>query len=1031
MAELERVLVPGPGQSQRQKIYVLHGLGGIGKTQLAVEFARRHHRRFSAVFWMDGRSEDSLKRSIANCAGRIPRGQIAETSRMYAAAANGTDIDTVVRDVLAWLVHPDNTAWLLIFDNVDREYTAHGGDPDAYDVRGYFSGADHGSVLVTTRLARLEQLGDSRQLGKVSKEQAQAIFESWYKKKYDVAEGEQLLALLDGLPLAIAHAGAYLQQTGVGLAAYLTFYEQQWSELMGSDDSAEPPLKDYPDRCVWTTWIISYKAIRSHDETTANLLLLWSFLDNKDLWYDMFAAACKASRVAKEQLSGWIGDIATNGFKFSQSMRLLRNYSLIEEVEMIASYATHPVIHRWTYHYEGQHFAPKLGQLATIAVGCAVPGDSEEKCSAMQRRLLPHAEACSIWLGESQIGRVTGSGGRAEIDQNRNEEDVLLLDATNLLGNLYSFQGKLVQAEQMYLQALRGHQEALGPNNISTLQVFNNLGALYRDQGKLSRAESMLKQALQGRQEAHGLKHEFTLDTVSNLGILYSMQGKMLEAEKMYERALRGYEEALGPKHTSTLRTVNNLGVLYRKQGNLAEAELMCERALQGYEETLGPKHVLTLGAVTNLSSLYSKQDKLAEAEQMCKRALQGYEEVLGLQHMSTLQAVDNLGYHYISQGRMTDAEKMFERALRGFEDTAGPKHPLTWNAHSNLGNCYFRQGKLSEAKQIYERVLQGREEALGPKHPSTLDTLNNLGVIYKDQGETAAAEQMLKQALQEKEEALGPEHTSTLDTVNNMGLLYMHQGKLAEAGKMYERALRGYEEALGPKHTLTLQIVNNLGALYGKQGRLAEAEKMYERALRGYEEAFGPKHTSTVQVVNNLGTLYYSQGNQGKLAKAGKMYERALRGYEEALGPKHTLTLQIFNNLGALYGKQGRLAEAEKMYERALQGYEALDDVSVQQYLPALNTLQNMGDLYAKQAESAKARAVYTRALSGLTSVLGPLSERCVSLAAKIDALPSASREGGGQSKSPTVGERPALQHDQATKGLKLSMRRLMRKIF
>jgi hypothetical protein len=135
------------------------------------------------VFWVDGRSEDTLRRDIASCAGRIPPGQIAETSRTY-AADSGADVDVVVKDVMAWLAQPGNTAWLLILDNVDREYMAEGGDPDAYDVKLYLSGADHGSVLVTTRLAWLEQLGDSQQLGKVSKEQAQAIFESWYKEKY-------------------------------------------------------------------------------------------------------------------------------------------------------------------------------------------------------------------------------------------------------------------------------------------------------------------------------------------------------------------------------------------------------------------------------------------------------------------------------------------------------------------------------------------------------------------------------------------------------------------------------------------------------------------------------------------------------------------------------------------------------------------------------------------------------------------------------------------------------------------------------
>jgi hypothetical protein len=187
MAKLERALLPKDQRSSRQKIYVLHGLGGIGKTQLVVEFARRHHHQFSAVFWLDGRSKDSLKRSIASCAGRIPKGQIPEVSGAYATHSSA-DVDAVVKDVMSWLARPDNHTWLLIFDNVDHEYSKRGADPDAYDVKRYLSGADHGTVLITTRLAKLEQLGASQQLDKVDEKQAQAILGAWYKRTYSKAK---------------------------------------------------------------------------------------------------------------------------------------------------------------------------------------------------------------------------------------------------------------------------------------------------------------------------------------------------------------------------------------------------------------------------------------------------------------------------------------------------------------------------------------------------------------------------------------------------------------------------------------------------------------------------------------------------------------------------------------------------------------------------------------------------------------------------------------------------------------------------
>lgn len=177
MQQLEQLLVNTPTITERRRVVVvLHGLGGIGKTQLAVEFARKHHHRFSSVFWIDGASEASLKQSFASIMQTLPRDELtADGAEMLKQST--IDVSVAVRECLRWLSLATNKHWLLIFDNVDRDYYDKD-DVQAYNVKMYFPSTDSGSILITSRLVSLQKLGLGLKVGMVKIEQARAILES-------------------------------------------------------------------------------------------------------------------------------------------------------------------------------------------------------------------------------------------------------------------------------------------------------------------------------------------------------------------------------------------------------------------------------------------------------------------------------------------------------------------------------------------------------------------------------------------------------------------------------------------------------------------------------------------------------------------------------------------------------------------------------------------------------------------------------------------------------------------------------------
>jgi hypothetical protein len=177
MQRLEKYFLPRQARNSRRKMFVVHGLGGIGKTQLCIEFVRRYQDKYTAVFWLDGSSEDALQRSFIDVVARLPASEVPLALNQAVKQAS-PDYCLLVQGVLDWLSIPSNRNWLLVVDNVDRDHTAKVNDPLAYDVKQYLPTVDHGNMLVTSRLSTLVPPKNSLRLTGVDRGQGRAILEA-------------------------------------------------------------------------------------------------------------------------------------------------------------------------------------------------------------------------------------------------------------------------------------------------------------------------------------------------------------------------------------------------------------------------------------------------------------------------------------------------------------------------------------------------------------------------------------------------------------------------------------------------------------------------------------------------------------------------------------------------------------------------------------------------------------------------------------------------------------------------------------
>jgi tetratricopeptide (TPR) repeat protein len=611
---------------------VITGLGGVGKTELVVEYAYRYQAEYDVIWWL--RAEEPL--SIAS--GYVELAQALELDEHDA-----TDEIVVVEAARRWL--EGHARWLLLFDNA----------PDPNALRPYLPLGAAGHVLITSRNPNWRGIASGFSLAVMDPSEAVAFLA---KRTGGVdREGIALLAAALGyLPLALEQAGAYMEETGRDARSYIELVQRHRRELLGRGSRSS----DYSDT-LETTWELAMERVSSSCPAAAEMLNLLAFLAPDDFPLDLFSNGMTA-----DDLTPSLAAASADPLTFDEAISALRRYSLIEVSQGACS--VHRLVQAVTRDRLNQADHDRMAIAALTLVSDAFPFRLDDIDTwRPTARLVPHALAAAGYAEHLEPPPPT---------------------AAWLLGQAATFlreRAQFAAARTAFERALRIFEATYGPDHPEVATAVNNLGNCLQDLGDLAGARAAFERALRIDEATYGPNHPTVAIRVNNLGDLFQALGDLPAARAAFERALRIFESTYGPNHPDVARAVNNVGGVLHALGDLPGARAAFERALRIDEATYGPNHPSIAIHVNNLGALLQALGDLPAARAAFERALRIDEATYGLDHPDVATDVNNLGSIFQALGDLPAARAAFERALSVFEETLGDSHPSTLAIRRNL----------------------------------------------------------------------------------------------------------------------------------------------------------------------------------------------------------------------------------------------------------------------------------------------------------------------------------------------------------
>ncbi|MEU8688454.1 FxSxx-COOH system tetratricopeptide repeat protein [Streptomyces sp. NPDC048665] len=785
---------PGAG------VLTLHGMSGVGKTQLAVEYAYRFGSEYDVVWWVGSEKRVSYRRLLAELAPQLGLSTGPEYGERLRA----------VRDSLRR--GEPYSRWLLILDGADEP-------EQIWDLVP--SGPGH--VIITSRNPEWSEHNSKLLEVPVYARDESVAFIRRRAPRLTETDADQLAEALEDLPLLLDQTAGWLNDSDLSVEEYIGLLEG------GIDQDVVKVSADFP-LAFQTAWSILLNKLRETVPESVDLLRLCTF----------FAPGFIPVRLLKEmshddlpeQLAGLLDD----PLLWNKAVNQLRQYSVVrleshegaldETAATGESVYLHRMVHQIVHKDMPESDRSEFIDVVRRALAEADPGrPTDTRNWDAYAEIVPHLKYADVLQSKD-----------------RKVQTMVL----NCLRYMY-FAGEYTAGVNLGARALRAWRRLLGEAHPRVWEVTYHYANLLRSAGRFQETEALERAAVEHLREEKGANDLDHLRMAGGLAADLRELGRYDEALEMSEWLYAAYRELLGDQDSRTLNALNNIGYTVRLMGRYEEARGIDQRTLEARRLLLKGRHPWTLFSEVSYAIDLRLLGRYAEAESAQAKNVREYRMVMGRDNQDTLRAEHNLAMCQLRGGDRASAGTLLTRVLEGYERKLGDTHVLTLAAAVSQ-SCFAREhGDIDQAREASESVIARYEMLLPEGHPFVIGARANHALILRSVGEREHAYAVAEEALAGLTAALGEGHPHTLGCAINASALRNLVGDAEAAADLSRATIARATETLGRTHPLTLSArvahAADLRALRDRQ----QAEKVEQEALSDLAATLGAQHTHTI----------------------------------------------------------------------------------------------------------------------------------------------------------------------------------------